>query len=248
MITFLSDKSLFTEKEKLYAEVRTIESRMYSDEEVKRLPYISENHPHEKEWKIRLASFNKLKKRMASKNTPLDILDVGCGNGWMSHRFSEMENWKVTGIDVNESELRQADRLFGGIKNLQFMYGNVTDHILPPHTYDVIVMAASLQYFPDLSKLITELLLLLRQGGEIHIIDSPVYSENQVAAARVRSQQYYARLGVSAMSAYYFHHHWNEFQKFSYRLLNRSAADYFKLHVLRNKSLRFPWIVIRNTL
>ena len=235
-----------SDQESVYIRVRTLEGRIYSDDAVKRLPEVSEHDPHKQEWKIRAASLVKLRSRLLQKNAALDILDLGCGNGWMTHHLSRMEESKVIGLDVNQIELEQATRVFRDQKNLKFIYGNLEEDIISLKSFDVIVLAASIQYFADLKKLITALAQLLKPSGEIHIIDSPVYHEREVAAARKRSNDYYAKLGVPEMINFYFHHHWNELSSFSYSILNRSIPEQVALHFLRDKSLMFPWIMIKN--
>ena len=42
-----------------YIEARKKENRIYSDEEVKLLPYASANNPHKNEWKLRKRSLDR---------------------------------------------------------------------------------------------------------------------------------------------------------------------------------------------
>jgi protein-L-isoaspartate O-methyltransferase len=45
-------------------------------------------HRHYHEWQIRKASSNRLVKYLAKKQKILEILEVGCGNGWLSAKLS----------------------------------------------------------------------------------------------------------------------------------------------------------------
>ena len=47
---------------------------------------------------------------------------------------------------------------------------------------------------------------LLKARGEIHILDSPLYSIDALPGARERSRQYYENLGFPEMAANYHHH------------------------------------------
>ncbi len=232
--------------EQPYIKARKLEGRIYSDEEVRNLPFIDDHHQYQSEWKIRGASFRKLEHRLEAKKTPLRILDVGCGNGWMSHRLSEIDHSTVTGLDLNLLELEQAKRVFHDSSNLSFVYGNLFDGIFPPQHFDIIVVAGAIQYFPDLKKLIERLFYFLKSGGELFIIDSPIYKESGVEAARQRSKFYYERLGIPEMAEHYFHHSWNELYEFKYRILNRSFLNILSLKIFRNKSLIFPFVAIKN--
>ena len=75
--------------ESLYIQLREKEGRIYPDEEVAQLPVTSSTHPHYKEWLIRKESSQKLVSWLKKKKKPLDMLEIGCGNGWLSHKLSD---------------------------------------------------------------------------------------------------------------------------------------------------------------
>src|SRR6478672_7573113 len=94
-VSFLTDPPEYSGKEYIYIQMRSLEGRIYSDDEVKQLPQVPANHPYRDEWKIRAATFMKLRKRLSGKKAELDILDIGCGNGWMSNRLAEISDCHV---------------------------------------------------------------------------------------------------------------------------------------------------------
>lgn len=243
-LNILSDTSQFKEQETLYGALREKEGRLYSDEIVKMLPYINEQHPLSHEWKIRAASFEKLKKHLSAKNTSLQILDLGCGNGWMGNGLTQINNSKTTCLDINLSELEQGARVFHENENLKFIYGDIFDEGITSSEYDVIIIASAIQYFPHLDKLISRLLTLLKTAGEIHIVDSPIYSQLTVTQAMKRSEYYYEKIGFESMKSYYHHHTWDDFGKFTFSVKNRSLLDHVKLKFFRITNLFFPWVVI----
>ena len=69
--------------ETLYLQLREKEGRVYPDEHVALLPDVSTTHPHYKEWLVRQESSQKLLRWLKKKKKPLDILEIGCGNGWL---------------------------------------------------------------------------------------------------------------------------------------------------------------------
>ena len=71
--------------EENYLAARDREKRLYSDEELLQLPSIAEQHPHYREWKLRKESADRLKKYLSALDRPLKILELGSGNGWLSH-------------------------------------------------------------------------------------------------------------------------------------------------------------------
>ncbi|MEZ4925429.1 MAG: class I SAM-dependent methyltransferase [Saprospiraceae bacterium] len=208
-LSIFSDPGIFQEKEAIYAKVRAKEGRILTDEAVLKLPESEFNSPHKKEWQFRKRSFLRLEAYLTYKfKGKISILDLGCGNGWMSGQLARNPTWKVVGIDLNMTELEQASRLFNG-PNISFCYADI--HSAESRNllglFDVVAMAASVQYFSDLNQLIQSVREVLKEGAEIHILDSPFYKNAaNAAAARSRSDKYYESVGVPEMAQYYHHH------------------------------------------
>lgn len=219
MLKILSPIDKFIAQEQFYTELRKKEGRMYTDEEVKELPKVNKNYASAPEWKIRGYSAQKLVKYLKTKNRPLRILEIGCGNGWFSNQLSRVPGSSVTGLDVNMYELEQADRVFASVSNLGFVYGDILEDIFPQNSFDVIVFAASIQYFSNLVKLIEKAMSLLNDKGEIHIIDTPFYkSDREAKDAKERSISYFKTHGVNDMANYYNHHTYSSLQKFKHKV------------------------------
>lgn len=229
--------------EDIYIRLRDQEKRLYTDEEVARLPDIDANHIHSKEWRIRKNSVNRLVAYLAKRKEPLKILEIGCGNGWLSHRLSKIKHTEVTGLDINLPELNQAARAFAHLNNLQFIYGDVRQGVLGSEKFDVIVFAASLQYFSSFSATIATALQHLNAGGEVHIIDTIFYRDDEIEQARQRTYDYLRGLGYSAMTNYYFHHSIVQLQKFNSKIMYDPNSFLHKL--LRNQNF-FHWVRIQS--
>jgi len=231
-----------TDFEAKYIALRRKENRVYSDAEVAQLPDIDVQHPHYKEWMIRRASAKKLINYLKKKNKPLKILEVGCGNGWLSNQLSGIENSEVTGLDINAEELKQAKRVFNNNRQLKFVYGEIGSYSPSVCKFDEIIFAASIQYFQSLKEIIRVCLNMLEQSGEVHIIDSPFYSKEEAVAAKKRTKDYYIMLGFPEMADYYFHHDIDELQSYNFKII-------YKPSIIRNKLFRnnspFPWLCIK---
>ena len=117
------------------------------------LPFVSSQHPYFKEWQFRAYSCKKLVQYLKNKNRQLNILEVGCGNGWLSAMLASTIPGTVTGIDINGTELEQAKRVFGEKENLTFLHSDIQNELLPNNFFDIIVFAATVQYFPFLQSL-----------------------------------------------------------------------------------------------
>lgn len=242
-LKILSNPEKFKEKESLYIALRKQEGRLYPDEVLAKIPYLGDSSHLAKEWKVRAVSAEKLNKHLAQKNRPLHILDLGCGNGWLANFMSKVNN-KVSAVDVNMEELKLGARVFAEKKNLQFIYGDIFENILPEKSFDIIVCAASIQYFPKLQVLIERLFTLLTPKGEIHFVDCPIYNEDELDAAKQRSLDYFTERGFKEMASYYHHHSWSELKGFNYKRMKGPLLS--KVQAKISGMPNFPWIVINN--
>ncbi|KAA2239023.1 methyltransferase domain-containing protein [Chitinophaga agrisoli] len=225
--------------EQLYLGVRQQEQRIYTDEQLRRLPDITPSHRHAGEWEIRKRSAARLLNYLRGKRRPLHILEIGCGNGWLSAMLAGIAGANVTGMDINQVELQQAARVFKQ-DNLQFVADDFAPGRFPGIQFDVVVFAASLQYFSPLGDMLQQVQQCLTADGEIHIVDTMFYTPEQAADAQKRTVEHFTSQGYPAMAAYYFHHRLQDLEGFNYRILFHPAQ-------LINKLFRkhpFYWICI----
>jgi SAM-dependent methyltransferase len=211
-----ADRRLMPE---LYIALREKEGRLVSDEELLKLPEVNAFHIHLREWRIRKKSCDKLLNYIAKKNRPLKILEIGCGNGWLSNRLAAIPNTEVIGLDINDIELRQAEIVFANRTNLSFVSGDIRDGVLAYQRFDLIVFAASVQYFPSLIEIISCAKKLLEANGEIYITDSMFYNQEDIENAKARSVSYFNEIGFPEMSDWYFHHSTTALEYFNYKIL-----------------------------
>ncbi len=229
----------------LYLHVREKEGRIYSDEIAAHLPDVPIGHPLASEWRARADSAKRLEHYLERFSAPLHVLELGCGNGWLSHHIASISGVKVWALDRGGPELTQAARLFGS-SNLAFLTADIFQASFPKHCFDVIVLASVIQYFPNLPVLIQILRGLLTQRGEIHLIDSPLYNENEIDPACARTRAYYAELGFPEMAEHYFHHTVAALDEFSPRWLYHPSIWRSRLgRRLGQARSPFPWLCIR---
>lgn len=144
----------------------------YSDKEVALLPLLNETHPRYREWTGRAAASDRLVRYLSAHKRSAGILEIGCGNGWLSHRLAAVPGSRVVGLDSNLGELRQAARIFRKQPNLKFIYGEFYSNVLQDLSFDIIVLAATVHCFHRPAQIIRDAVGYLRPRGELHIIDS----------------------------------------------------------------------------
>ncbi len=145
----------------------------------------------------------------------------------------------VTGLDINQVEINQACRVFDK-ENLDFVYDTFNEDTFQDEKFDVIVFAASLQYFPSVKMILHQALSILVRGGEVHIIDTHFYKPEETGKANERTRNYYNALGFPQMAEYYFHHAIDELSGFKHHILLNPDSI---LNLLGKKG-PFHWITV----
>lgn len=208
-LKYWSDK-VNNDFEESYLALREKEKRMFSDEQVRKLPFL-ENHPLEKEWQLRQKSTKKLLKTV--QKTGLKYWwEIGCGNGWFSNQLSKLPNIKALGTDVNETELKQAARLFSS-SDLCFAYCQKAEDFPKEIVVDGIIFNACIQYFSEPQLFITSCRKHF-PNARVFILDSPIYkNEESAQLAAKRTQDYYQEMGHPELTSFYHHHTWKSFNQ-----------------------------------
>jgi ubiquinone/menaquinone biosynthesis C-methylase UbiE len=228
--------------EKKYIQIRALENRLCTDEELAQLPDTLPAHPHYREWILRKRFTRRLLRYFSSRKTNPEILEVGCGNGWLTHQLAEIPGTKVSGLDINFTELQQAARVFSNDPNLRFIHGDIRSGVLGDRQFDYILFAASMEYFPSLKKMLHLCMSYLKPGGEIHIVETPFCRPEEVKLREHRTYTYYSSFGYPEMTEYYYHHTLTDLRSFHYSILYNPRS-------MRNRFFKgkhpHPWIRIR---
>ncbi|MDB5287689.1 MAG: class SAM-dependent methyltransferase [Mucilaginibacter sp.] len=226
--------------ERLYIALREREQRLYTDEQVIQLPNIDPSHLHYNEWKIRKHSAERLINYLNKKKRALYILEIGCGNGWLSAQLSEIKGANVIGQDINRVEIDQAKRVFKK-SNLEFFCEEFDAERFKYMYFDVIIFAASVQYFPSLKQILNRALSCLSVVGEIHLLDTNFYNQANIDSTIQRTLVYYTKMGCPELAAYYFHHRLDDLKGFDHKILANPNTIMNRLQ----KSNPFYWISIK---
>jgi SAM-dependent methyltransferase len=245
-IRIASDPGRFAAGEAHYLAAREREGRRLGVDEVRRLPDPPAGSRHAREWRTRAASAGRLLSHLSSRRAR-SVLDLGCGNGWLAARMARTLGARVTAVDVNRSELSLAAEAFDGVAGLELVLADVFEDVLPRESFDAAVVASAAQYFPDLPRLVRRLFDLLSPGGEVLLLDGPLWrSASEAAAATERSRLHYESVGTPELAGAFHHHERAVLAPFSprwYFLPERPVAR-FARRILRRPLSPFPFVGI----
>ncbi len=156
------------------------------------LPFRDLTGRFERIWRIRAAGFRALIRRVvrpleAERGRPLAILDLGAGNGWLSHRLAQRGH-RVAAVDLSDDP---RDGL-GAYVHYGTAFTPVQadfDHLpFAEAEADLVVFNASLHYSPDCGATLAEALRVLRGGGRLVVMDTPFYRSAESGARMVDEQ------------------------------------------------------------
>lgn len=235
--------------EKDYLKIREKEGRIFSDEMVKKLPFLPKSQPLKNEWLHRAATQQQFNRYLSVRGNMGSVLDLGCGNGWFTSKLNlVLPRAQILGLDVNIFELHQARRLFTS-NQISFAHGDIFTDNFALHSFDMIILNSSIQYFPDLKLLVNRLFELLKVDGEIHFLDSPFYkTEQQKLAAKKRSEDYFSGIQEVQMAQHYYHHTFNSLQDYTFAILHQPTTLCRILSRLTGRKFSlFPWVRIANS-
>ncbi|MCB8945195.1 MAG: class I SAM-dependent methyltransferase [Ardenticatenaceae bacterium] len=150
------------------------------------LPQVPADDPFAAIWHIRARSFQALTAQVLGE-PPLRILDLGAGNGWLSHRLAQLGH-EVAAVDV----LTNGVDGLGAMRHYEVAFTAVQaefDHLpFAPHQADLVIFNGSFHYTADYEQTLVMVKRVLRANGRMVIMDSPIYhnaaSGQQMVAER----------------------------------------------------------------
>jgi SAM-dependent methyltransferase len=176
-----------------YRYIRHAEGRGSDNSEYYRaLPACDPDDPNAAMWEMRSKTYsyfvkNVLEPAEAREDRPLDVLDLGAGNCWLSHRLS-IRNHRPVAVDIFNDErdgLRAARHYPNSFPVIEADF----DH-LPffPKSFDLAIFNASFHYSIDYFRTLSELSHYLRPSGFFVILDTPIYRLRDHGTRMVREK------------------------------------------------------------
>jgi SAM-dependent methyltransferase len=168
------------------------------------LPYRDLTNRNAPMWKMRAKTYDYFERKILSAMErqlarPLDILDLGAGNGWMSYRLA-LRNHRPIALDIFADPLdglRAARNYPRGFPTIEADFGCLP---FAPDSFDLAIFNSSLHYSTDYIATLAEVRRCLRRSGTIIVLDSPVYRkrEDGERMARERHRDFAARYGFAS--------------------------------------------------
>ena len=176
-----------------YRHIRYAEGRGSNDPAYYRaLPYCDLSKRNPEMWRMRAATYRYFERKILADmeratGRPLDILDLGAGNAWMSYRLS-LRNHRPVALDIFSDVrdgLRAAHHYLQDFGLVEADFGSLP---FKENSFDLVIFNSSFHYSTDYFTTLTGVKRCLRASGAIAILDSPVYKRREHGERMVRER------------------------------------------------------------
>lgn len=180
-----------------YAERRGSDDPLY----YRALPFRDLSGENTAMWAMRARTYRFFERHILAPierraGRPLDVLDLGAGNAWMSYRLS-LRNHRPCALDIfsDPKDGLRAARHYP----LAFPRVEADFHCLPfkQAAFDVAVFNSSLHYATNYPAALSQVRSCLRPSGAVVILDSPIYRRTEHGKQMVaeRHAEFLSRYG-----------------------------------------------------
>jgi SAM-dependent methyltransferase len=199
MTTTAGDRQRFLQE---YRQIRYAEGRGSDNPDYYlALPYADLSGANCAMWAMRARTYRYFETKLLpplekSACRPLDILDLGAGNAWMSYRLSLRGHrpWALDIFSDGRDGLLAAKHYPRKFPVIEAEF----DHLpFAAASFDLAIYNSSLHYSVDYVRTLQEAKRCLRRDGRVVVLDSPVYRrpEHGLAMVEERHLQFFARYG-----------------------------------------------------
>jgi SAM-dependent methyltransferase len=190
LFRFLTESRL-TEVEPVIRQYRFVRERegyrVSKPEYYRMLPLVPPDDPHAPEWRLRRESYERLHRLPAVASEPIRVLDVGAGNGWLSHRLASLGH-QVVAVDRLDDELDGLGAWHHYATQFVAVQADFDSLPFAPGQFDLVVFNGSLHYSPNVAVSLARAHRMLVTGGALAVMDSPMFRREAEGHAMVRDK------------------------------------------------------------
>ena len=161
------------------------------------LPFRDRTERNSWQWSIRTRTFKYIASRilpaLANRvSRALTVLDLGAGNGWLSHRLAHLGHHPIA-VDLQTNAFDGLGAAVHYMHSLPILFPRFQAELdrLPfaDDQFDCAIFNASFHYSENYDRTLAETIRCLRSGGTIVIADSPSYSREEVGLQMVEERR-----------------------------------------------------------
>lgn len=177
-----------------YETIRWLEKRGSTRAEYYRsLPYAARSAPLSHEWAIRSKSFEALLNQVVvpmerARNRPLNILDLGAGNCWLSNQLA-LRGHALAAVDLTTNA-------FDGLGTYCYYESGFvpvqSEFLHLPfcaEQFDLAIFNAAFHYAESYPAVLQEVFGRLQSDGHVVILDSPIYRDENSGKQMVQERE-----------------------------------------------------------
>jgi SAM-dependent methyltransferase len=202
MITSQQARGCFLEQ---YRQVRHAEGRGSEDPAYYRaLPYQDLTGKNTAMWAMRARTYRYFERKVLPRlereaHHPLDVLDLGAGNGWMSYRLALRKHCPVA-LDIFNDPLDGLRAVNCYPMEIPAVEADFNALPFGQDAFDLMIFNASVHYSSNYAETLSEVRRCLRRSGHFVILDSPVYRlpEHGLRMIEERKAAYRERYGFAS--------------------------------------------------
>jgi SAM-dependent methyltransferase len=176
-----------------YRKIRHAEGRGSDDSEYYRaLPFVGRGDPNAVAWSIRSKTYSSFVRNVLTPlesriPRPLDVLDLGAGNCWLSHRLSARGHL-VVAVDIFNDERDGLGAARHYPTYFRVVEADFDDLPVPANSFDLAIFNASFHYSVDYFRTVSEVRRCLRPSGSLVILDTPIYRRKEHGTRMVQEK------------------------------------------------------------
>jgi SAM-dependent methyltransferase len=153
------------------------------------LPVVPRSDPRADEWRVRRESYAHLQQHVLPGvwQGPIRILDLGAGNGWLSHRLAAFGH-QVVAVDLLDDDLDGLGVCRHYPVTLILVQADFDALPFAPSQFEVVVLNGALHYAPDPEATLRAAIRTMTGNGTLVVMDSPMFRHEKDGQAMVERQ------------------------------------------------------------